>query len=352
MSVAGMVFVKRDFAVRTFWKKMLAAIVALAVLGGLAGAGVVWWANQPLPLQRSVAEFSVRQGDGTQAIARNITQAGVQLSPALLQAWLGLAGQSGRFKAGNYELRKNDTPRSLLRKLMRGEFALKKFRIGEGWNIRQLRAALASAEGLKNDSAALSDADLLKAVGGEPMASAEGMFFPDTYKYAPNTSDLQILRMAHQTLQRKLDAAWQSRADDLPLQTPYDLLKLASIVEKETGHGPDRAMVSGVMVNRLRINMRLQTDPTVIYGLGAAYDGSLSRADLQQDTPFNTYTRTGLPPTPIAMPSEAALAAAASPAETKALYFVARNDGTGASEFSETLQQHNRAVQRFILKKP
>ena len=213
MSVAGMVFVKRDFAVRTFWKKMLAAIVALAVLGGLAGAGVVWWANQPLPLQRSVAEFSVRQGDGTQAIARNITQAGVQLSPALLQAWLGLAGQSGRFKAGDYELRKNDTPRSLLRKLMRGEFALKKFRIGEGWNIRQLRAALASAEGLKNDSAALSDADLLKAVGGEPMASAEGMFFPDTYKYAPNTSDLQILRMAHQTLQRKLDAAWQSRAD-------------------------------------------------------------------------------------------------------------------------------------------
>lgn len=153
-------------------------------------------------------------------------------------------------------------------------------------------------------------------------------------------------------MQRKLEAAWASRDDDLPLKTPYDLLKLASIVEKETGYGPDRAMVSGVMVNRLRINMRLQTDPTVIYGMGSAYEGSIRRVDLLQDTPYNTYTRQGLPPTPIAMPSEAALAAAASPAETKALYFVARKDGTGASEFSETLQQHNRAVQRFILKKP
>ena len=244
---------------------------------------------------------------------------------------------------------------SLLRKLVRGDFALKKFRIGEGWNMRQLRAALRNAEGLKNDSANLDDAALLQAIGVEKAAmapTAEGLFFPDTYKYAPNTSDLQILRQSYQTMQRKLEAAWASRADDLPLKTPYDLLKLASIVEKETGYGPDRAMVSGVMVNRLRINMRLQTDPTVIYGMGSAYDGSIRRADLLQDTPYNTYTRQGLPPTPIAMPSESALAAAASPAETKALYFVARNDGTGASEFSETLQQHNRAVQRFILKKP
>ena len=272
-----------------------------------------------------------------------------------LQAWLSLTGQASRFKAGDYELRKKDTPLSLLRKLVRGDFALKKFRIGEGWNMRQLRAALRNAEGLKNDSANLDDAALLQAIGVEKAAmapTAEGLFFPDTYKYAPNTSDLQILQQSYQTMQRKLEAAWASRADDLPLKTPYDLLKLASIVEKETGYGPDRAMVSGVMVNRLRINMRLQTDPTVIYGMGSAYDGSIRRADLLQDTPYNTYTRQGLPPTPIAMPSESALAAAASPAETKALYFVARNDGTGASEFSETLQQHNRAVQRFILKKP
>ncbi|MDO4795665.1 MAG: endolytic transglycosylase MltG [Brachymonas sp.] len=325
------------------------------LLAGLAGAGVFWWAGQPLPLKRSTVEFSIQPGASAAAVAQSMVDAGVQQSPLALRLWLGVTGQSSRFKAGDYELRKTDTPRSLLRKLVRGEFALKKFRIGEGWNMRQLRAALAKAEGLKNDSAAMSDAELLQAVGGQGAQgtpSAEGWFFPDTYKYAPNTSDLQILRMAHQTMQRKLDAAWQSRTDDLPLQTPYDLLKLASIVEKETGYGPDRAMVSGVMVNRLRINMRLQTDPTVIYGLGAAYDGSLSRADLQQDTPFNTYTRQGLPPTPIAMPGEAALAAAASPADTKALYFVARNDGTGASEFSETLQQHNRAVQRFILKKP
>ena len=340
---------------RTFWKKLAAAVLAFAVLTVIAGAGVFWWSRQPLQLQGNVAEFSVKPGDNARSIAHNITQAGVQSSPLLLQAWLSLTGQASRFKAGDYELRKKDTPLSLLRKLVRGDFALKKFRIGEGWNMRQLRAALRNAEGLKNDSANLDDAALLQAIGVEKAAmapTAEGLFFPDTYKYAPNTSDLQILRQSYQTMQRKLEAAWASRADDLPLKTPYDLLKLASIVEKETGYGPDRAMVSGVMVNRLRINMRLQTDPTVIYGMGSAYDGSIRRADLLQDTPYNTYTRQGLPPTPIAMPSESALAAAASPAETKALYFVARNDGTGASEFSETLQQHNRAVQRFILKKP
>lgn len=339
---------------RTFWKKLAAAVLAFAVLMVIAGAGIFWWSRQPLQLQGNVAEFSVKPGDNARSIAHNITQAGVQSSPLLLQAWLSLTGQASRFKAGDYELRKKDTPLSLLRKLVRGDFALKKFRIGEGWNMRQLRAALRNAEGLKNDSANLDDAALLQAIGVEKAAmapTAEGLFFPDTYKYAPNTSDLQILQQSYQTMQRKLEAAWASRADDLPLKTPYDLLKLASIVEKETGYGPDRAMVS-VMVNRLRINMRLQTDPTVIYGMGSAYDGSIRRADLLQDTPYNTYTRQGLPPTPIAMPSESALAAAASPAETKALYFVARNDGTGASEFSETLQQHNRAVQRFILKKP
>ena len=340
---------------RTFWKKLAAAVLAFAVLMVIAGAGIFWWSRQPLQLQGNVAEFSVKPGDNARSIAHNITQAGVQSSPMLLQAWLSLTGQASRFKAGDYELRKKDTPLSLLRKLVRGDFALKKFRIGEGWNMRQLRAALRNAEGLKNDSANLDDAALLQAIGVEKAAmapTAEGLFFPDTYKYAPNTSDLQILRQSYQIMQRKLEAAWASRDDDLPLKTPYDLLKLASIVEKETGYGPDRAMVSGVMVNRLRINMRLQTDPTVIYGMGSAYDGSIRRADLLQDTPYNTYTRQGLPPTPIAMPSESALAAAASPAETKALYFVARNDGTGASEFSETLQQHNRAVQRFILKKP
>ena len=340
---------------RTFWKKLAAAVLAFAVLMVIAGAGIFWWSRQPLQLQGNVAEFSVKPGDNARSIAHNITQAGVLSSPMLLQAWLSLTGQASRFKAGDYELRKKDTPLSLLRKLVRGDFALKKFRIGEGWNMRQLRAALRNAEGLKNDSANLDDAALLQEIGVEKAAmapTAEGLFFPDTYKYAPNTSDLQILRQSYQTMQRKLEAAWASRADDLPLKTPYDLLTLASIVEKETGYGPDRAMVSGVMVNRLRINMRLQTDPTVIYGMGSAYDGSIRRADLLQDTPYNTYTRQGLPPTPIAMPSESALAAAASPAETKALYFVARNDGTGASEFSETLQQHNRAVQRFILKKP
>lgn len=339
----------REIFVRTLWKK-LAILVLIAA--AMTGAAVFWWSGQPLALEKNIAEFSVEAGNDAQTIARNITSSGVKTSPMLLQGWLAWTGQSDRFKAGSYEMRKDDTPRTLLRKLVRGEFSLKRFRIGEGWNMRQLRAALLAAEDMKKDSADLSDAALLRAIGAEASDSAEGLFFPDTYRFARNTSDLDILRLAHQTMQRKLEAAWESRADDLPLQTPYDLLKLASIIEKETGYGPDRSLVSAVMINRLRINMRLQTDPTVIYGLGAAYDGSLSRADLNRDTPFNTYTRVGLPPTPIAMPSEAALAAAANPADSKALYFVARNDGTGASEFSETLQAHNRAVQRFIFKKP
>ena len=329
------------------FNKLLAIV---AVLATLAGGTVWWWASQPLILSKNTLELDVEAGDSADAITQKVVAAGVQNSPTVLGLWLSWTGQSGKFKEGSYEIRKGDTPRVLLRKLVRGEFGLRKLRIGEGWNLRQVRAALRKADGLKHDSNDLSDAQLVEELGLQ-VKSPEGLFFPDTYKYAKNTSDLDILRLASQTLQRKLDAAWQSRASDLPLQTPYELLKLASIVEKETGYGPDRAMVASVFVNRLRINMRLQTDPTVIYGLGESYDGNLRRVHLETDTPYNTYTRAGLPPTPIAMPSEAALAAAANPADSKALYFVARGDGTGASEFSETLQAHNRAVQRFILKK-
>ena len=325
-------------------------LAIVAVLAALAGGTVWWWASQPLILSKNTLELDVQAGDSAPTVTQKAVAAGVQNSPTLLGLWLSWTGQASKFKEGSYEIRKGDSPLVLLRKLVRGEFGLRKLRIGEGWNLRQMRAALRKADGLKHDSANLNDAELMEELGLHEK-SPEGMFFPDTYKYAKNTSDLDVLRLASQTLQRKLDAAWQSRAPDLPLQTPYELLKLASIVEKETGYGPDRAMVASVFVNRLRVNMRLQTDPTVIYGLGESYDGNLRRVHLETDTPYNTYTRAGLPPTPIAMPSEAALAAAANPADSKALYFVARGDGTGASEFSETLQAHNRAVQRFILKK-
>ncbi|MDO5653770.1 MAG: endolytic transglycosylase MltG [Brachymonas sp.] len=324
----------------------------LIVFGLVAGGGVAWWSGQPLQMEKKTVEFSVGPTDGAAGVARKLAEAGVTTSPTLLQTWLTLTGQASRFKKGSYELRPNDTPRSLLRKLVRGEFGMRSVRIGEGWNIRQVRAAMRDAEDLRHDSGALSDTTLMQKLGAPEGTKAEGMFFPDTYKYARNTSDLDILKLAYDTMQRKLDAAWQSRDMDLPLETPYELLKLASIVEKETGYGPDRTLVSAVMVNRLRINMRLQTDPTVIYGMGEAYDGNITRADLQRDTPYNTYTRLGLPPTPIAMPSEAALAAAANPADSKALYFVSRNDGTGASEFSENLEAHNRAVRKYILKRP
>ena len=325
-------------------------LIGMTVFVILPATSVWWWANQPLQTSKNVLELTVDEGDSAEAITRKVVAAGVQNSPTLLGWWLSWTGQSRNFKEGSYEIRKTDTPAILLRKLVRGEFGLRKLRIGEGWNIRQVRAALRRAEGLKHASAGMSEDKLLQELDLHE-DSLEGMSFPDTYKYARNTSDLDILRLASQTMQRKLEAAWQSRASDLPLQTPYDLLKLASIVEKETGHGPDRPLVAAAMVNRLKINMRLQTDPTVIYGMGERYNCNITRADLQRDTPYNTYTRAGLPPTPIAMPSEAALAAAANPADSNALYFVARGDGTGSSEFSDNLPAHNRAVQKFILKK-
>ena len=189
---------------RTIWKNLVIALLAIVVF---AGAAVFWWSGQPLGLKQNTAEFSVEPGDDAEAVTKSIIRSGVGMPTTLLGAWLSWTGQSGRFKVGSYELRKDDTPRTLLRKLVRGEFGLKKFRIGEGWNMRQLRTALLAADGMKNESAGLSDAALLKAIGGDALDSAEGMFFPDTYKYAKNTSDLDILRLAHQTMQRKLESA-------------------------------------------------------------------------------------------------------------------------------------------------
>lgn len=332
-------------------------ISILLLVGGavLAGAGY-WWLHQPLPMNKKMVLLHIRKGNSTQTIANNMAKNGVQTPPALLRLWLVLGSRKTPIQAGHYVIYAHDTPRSLLRKFAKGQVAMEKFRIAEGWNMRQLRAALAKDKSLKNDSATLSDAELMRTVGAKAgdlgdITKPEGMFFPDTYQHVAGVSDVVVLRLAYQTMQRKLKKAWQTRQPNLPLKKPYDLLKLASIIEKETGHKDDREKVSGVMINRLRIDMRLQTDPTVIYGMGAAYNGKLRRSDLRRDTPFNTYTRKGLPPTPIAMPSQAALMAAGNPSDFKALYFVARKDGTGKSQFSNDLSAHNAAVRKYILKR-
>ena len=322
-------------------RRLLTWLVVLALL--LAGAAA-WWLNAPLPMGNAALELEVEPGTTPRGVARSVEAAGVRVDARLLYAWFRLSGQDRQIRAGNYELPPGTTPRSLLQKLVRGEESLRALTLVEGWNFRQVRAALAADESLRHDSAALSEADLMAQLE-RPGVHPEGRFFPDTYTFAKGSSDLAVLRRALHAMDRRLEAAWGQRASDTPLKSADEALILASIVEKETGRASDRAQIAGVFANRLRIGMLLQTDPTVIYGLGEKFDGNLRRRDLQADTPWNTYTRAGLPPTPIAMPGKASLLAAVQPERTQALYFVAKGDGT--SQFSESLLEHNRAVNRY-----
>ncbi|OGB81126.1 MAG: aminodeoxychorismate lyase, partial [Burkholderiales bacterium RIFOXYD2_FULL_59_8] len=277
-------------------------------------------------------------------VAQAAVESGVQTSPEMLYWWFRLSGQARQIKAGSYELETGLTPYRLLSKLTRGEEALRSVTLVEGWTFKQLRATLLKEEHLKPDSKGLDNAVIMEKLG-QSGRHPEGRFYPDTYTYAKGSSDLKLLLRAMHAMDKHVAQAWQLRAADTPLKTPEDLLILASIVEKETGQVSDRAMVASVFNNRLRLGMMLQTDPTVIYGLGERFDGNLRRRDLLADTPWNTYTRTGLPPTPIAMPGKASLMAAAQPASSQALYFVARGDGS--SQFSDSLDAHNRAVNKY-----
>jgi len=323
------------------WRLVL--LLMLASAAAMAGAAW-WWLQRPLPLAAATVELSIEPGSSPRAVADAWVQAGVQTDARLLYQWFRASGQSRRIRAGSYELEPGVTPRSLLDKMVQGDEAFERVRLIEGWTLRQFRAELAKAPHLKPASAKLSDAELMVAIG-RPGVAAEGRFFPDTYVYSRGVSDLTVLKRAAEVLQRRLDAAWAERAPDLPLRSADEALVLASIVEKETGRASDRGRIAGVFNNRLRIGMPLQTDPSVIYGLGEAFDGNLRKADLRADTPFNTYTRGGLPPTPIAMPSLASIRAAVQPEATRALYFVARGDGSSA--FSDDLAAHNRAVNQF-----
>lgn len=289
-------------------------------------------------------DLEVESGESARQVAQATADAGVAVSPWLLYQWFRWSGQSRQIRAGSYEIQPGTSPAQLLRKLVDGDQSLARLRLIEGWTFRQIRAELARTPTLRVESATLSDEALMAALGS-PGLSPEGRFFPDTYSYAKGSSDLAVLRRAHAAMRKRVETAWSQREADSPLKSPDELLTLASIVEKETGRAEDRPMVASVFVNRLRLRMPLQTDPTVIYGLGERFDGNLRRKDLLADTPYNTYTRAGLPPTPIAMPGRDSLMAAIQPASSKALYFVARGDGT--SQFSETLADHNRAVDKF-----
>jgi peptidoglycan lytic transglycosylase G len=318
----------------------------LLLLAALAAAAAWWWIERPLPLAGARAELSIEGGSSPRAVAQAWVDAGVQTSPRLLYEYFRWSGQARLIRAGSYEIDAGTSPRRLLAKMVQGDETLEQLRFIEGWTLRQLRAALARAPHLRHATSTLSEADLMAAVGA-PGDSAEGRFFPDTYAYSRGVSDLVVLRRAHRAMQRHLAAAWAERAPDTPLKTADEALILASIVEKETGLEADRGRIAGVFANRLRLGMPLQTDPAVIYGLGEAFDGNLRKRDLQTDTPYNTYTRAGLPPTAIALPGLASLRAAVRPEPTRALYFVARSDGSGGSIFSETLADHNRAVNQY-----
>lgn len=326
-------------------RRFLSTVFVLVLLAALAAAAAGWWwLQQPLRLPGNSVDLSIEPGTLPRGVAQAVKDAGVDVDPRLLFTWFRLSGQANRIKAGSYELERGITPERLLDKLARGDVSLRAVTVVEGWSFRQMRAALAKAEALKPDTQNLSDADIMKLLGREGVP-AEGRFFPDTYTYSKGSSDVKVLQRALRAMDKRLAEAWAQRRPESILKTPDEALILASIVEKETGKAADRTLIASVFQNRLKVGMPLQTDPTVIYGMGEKFDGNLRKVDLQTDSPFNTYMRTGLPPTPIALPGKASLLAAVQPAAGKYLYFVAKGDGS--SQFSENLEQHNQAVNRY-----
>ena len=323
-----------------FWRGLWMTLGMGLVVAGAA----LWWVLRPLPMVTQTVDLSISSGSTPRMVAAQIAESGIDVSPTLMYYLFRFSGQSKLIRAGSYEIANTTNAWDLLQKLVRGEENLIAITLVEGWTLRQWRQALAKAEFLKHDTQGDTDEELMRRLGVAEVPG-EGQFFPDTYMYGKGSSDVAVLRRAMKAMDTQLAQAWAQRDMGLPLKTPQEALILASIVEKETGKPSDRAMIASVFHNRLRINMPLQTDPTVIYGMGAAFDGNLRRVDLQTEHPWNTYVHRGLPPTPIAMPGKAALLATLQPATSKALYFVARGDGS--SQFSETLEQHNAAVDRY-----
>ncbi len=332
--------------------RAVAALLLLIVLAGIAvaawfGFDYLHFRDAPLTVQSTNPTIEIAKGESFRDIVRDLRNARLSAAPPLY--WRVLAeqlGVAGSLHAGEYALEPGITPRTLLENMAHGNVLQRRVTLVEGWTFRQVRAALAAAPKLAQRGAQLSDAELMAKLGAGGM-SPEGEFMPDTYDYVLGMSDIDLLKRAHTAMQAYLDAHWPSRDPSVPLQTPYQALILASIVEKETAQPNERAQIAGVFERRLKMGMKLETDPSVIYGLGAAYDGTIHTRYLQTDTPYNTYTRAGLPPTPIALPGRAAIEAVLHPAPGDALYFVARGDGTHV--FSSTLAEHNRNVAIYQL---
>ena len=317
-------------------------LMILLVMASAAWLG--YYAFHPMSLPVIPFEFDLKQGSNLKSTARELHQTGLLSQEWPFIALARVTHKTVQLKAGNYQLKQPVTPLHLLQIITKGEFSQRKTSIIEGWTFKQFRDSLNSNRYIAHDTIGLTDHEIMQRIGATE-SNPEGLFFPDTYHFVAGSSDLAIFKAAYRTMQQHLAETWATRAENLPLETPYQALILASIVEKETGTASDRSMIAGVFVNRLRKHMLLQTDPTVIYGLGDKFDGNLRKRDLLKDTAYNTYTRRGLTPTPIALPGLAALQATLHPAQTDALYFVSRGDGS--SQFSSTLSAHNRAVDRY-----
>ena len=325
-------------------KMMRLAGIALALVVLVTAAWCVHYPYNALALKSSPLQFSISAGSSLRGATQQMIESGVDTSPIAFELVTRIFGDPKNIKAGNYEIEQGTTPLELIEKISRGKNSALAITFVEGWTFRQVRKALDDNPALKHDTDGLSDVDILQRLGVDH-ASPEGLFFPDTFHFSKGVSDLNILKRSYELMQKHLAAEWDQRAPNLPLAKPYEALVLASIVEKETGKAVERSTISAVFLNRLKLGMKLQTDPTVIYGLGEAFDGNLRKQDLVSDTPYNTYVRTGMPPTPIAMPGLASLHAALHPAATDALYFVAKGDGS--SHFSRSLEEHDRAVTKY-----
>lgn len=331
------------------WHRIIGFLILLVSLfAGWAWQDYRGFLDTPLQLPEQGLVYEVAPGSHIRNIARDLTAKGVLDAPWYLRLYARQSGLAPKLRAGEYRITPGMTPRGLLALLVSGRTVQYPLTLLEGWTFTQVRQAIAGQPILRQTLAGQDDAAVMAALG-LPGQHPEGRFFPDTYRFPRGTTDLDFLRRAHERMQQVLDSAWQGRAEGLPLHSPDEALVLASIVEKETGVPEERPEIAGVFVRRLEHGMRLQTDPTIIYGLGDAFDGNLRRRDLIRDTPYNTYTRAGLPPTPICMPGEASILAALHPADGKALYFVSRGDGT--HQFSATIEQHNAAVRRYQLKR-
>jgi len=330
--------------------RAIAAVLAIALLG-LAGAYAAFahWRAAPLAVGSTAVTIEVARGEPLSAVARDLAARGILRHPRWFVAYARLVHADAKVRAGEYSIQPGTTPEALLRQFASGAVIEHTVTFVEGWAFHDLRRALERNTALENTLIGKSDAQVMAALG-EPGTAPEGLFFPDTYLFVKGTTDLEVLRQSRERMRRELEAAWAQRAPDVPFDSPYEALILASIVERETAIPAERARVAGVFAQRLRIGMRLQTDPTVIYGLGERYDGNLRRADLERDGPYNTYTRAGLPPTPIAMPSAASLQAAVKPEERGELYFVATGLPDGTHHFSRTLAEHQAAVKQYLVR--